>query len=96
MNKDRVESMVSENRVKMHLFEPSRRVIWTVVGKGKEHWIDPDGCYCSCSGYYFGTSEKTCYHLDLACLAIRQKRVETVRFSDEEFGDFISGLISDL
>lgn len=94
----RVESLVSENRVKLHLFEPSRMAIWTVVGKSKEHWIDPDGRYCSCLGYYFGMADgkKTCYHLDSALLAIKQKRIETVRFSDDEFGDFISGLISEL
>ena len=44
MNKDpdRIELLVSEKRVKLHLFEPSKRKIWTVVGKGEEHWVDPD------------------------------------------------------
>ena len=39
MNKepDRIEQLVSEKRVKLHLFEPSQRKIWTVVGKGEEH-----------------------------------------------------------
>ena len=44
---DRIEQLVSEKRVKLHVFEPSQRKIWTVVGKGEEHWIDPDGHYCS-------------------------------------------------
>ena len=98
MNNSRIESLVSENRVKMHLFEPSNMVVWTVVGKSREHWLDPDCDYCSCPGYYFGTldGKKTCYHLDSAHLAIRQNRVETVRFSDDEFADFIYGLISEL
>ena len=54
MNKDsdRVESLVSEGRVKLHIFEPSQRKIWTVVGKGEEHWIDPDSRYCACPGFY--------------------------------------------
>ena len=30
---DRIEQLVSEKRVKLHLFEPSQRKIWTVVGK---------------------------------------------------------------
>ena len=94
----KAESIVSENRVKLHIFEPSQRKIWTVVGKSKEHWVDPDGHYCSCRGYYFGSLEgkKSCYHLDSALLAMREQRMETVRFSDEEFKDFIHGLISDL
>ena len=95
---DRIKSVVAENRVKVHIFEPSMRVIWTVVGKSSEHWIDPDGHYCSCAGYYFGTSagKKSCYHLDSAMLAIKQDMTEIVRFSDDEFDDFISGLISEL
>ena len=95
---DRVESIVSEKRVKLHVFEPSQRKIWTVVGKGEEHWIDPEGEYCSCPGYYFGklNGKTTCYHLESAHLAQKENKVETVTFSDEEFGDFIGGLISDL
>ena len=100
MNKDseRIESIVSEKRVKLHLFEPSQRKIWTVVGKGKEHWLDPDAEYCSCLGYYFGrlNGKATCYHLDSAYLAKKENKIETIRFSDEEYGDFLSGLISDL
>ena len=94
----RIESTISESRVKMHVFEPSGRAVWTVVGRSKEHWVDPDGQYCSCRGYHFGTLEgkKSCYHLDSVSLARQQKKVETVRFSDDEFGDFVSGLVADL
>ena len=100
MNKDfdRVEVLVSEKRVKLHVFEPSRRKIWTVVGKGEEHWIDPDGCYCSCPSFYFGqlNGKKTCYHLDSVKLAQKENKIEKIIFSDDEFIDFLSGLISDL
>ena len=100
MNKvsDRVESLISEKRVKLHVFEPTHRKIWTVVGKGEEHWVDPDGGYCSCPGFYFGklNGKTTCYHLDSAKLAIKENKIEKVIFSDEEFSDFVSGLISDL
>jgi predicted nucleic acid-binding Zn finger protein len=95
---DRVESLVSEKRVKLHIFEPSQRKIWTVVGKGKEHWIDPDGGFCSCPGFYFGklNGKTICYHLKSAALAQRKNKIEKIIFSDEEFSDFLSGLISDL
>lgn len=100
MNKepDRLETIVSEKRVKLHVFEPSGRKIWTVVGKGEEHWIDPEAIYCSCPGFYFGQSngKKSCYHLDSATLAIKENKVETINFSDDEFSDFLAGLISDL
>ena len=100
MNKDsdRVEVLVSEKRVKLHVFEPSQRKIWTVVGKGEEHWIDPDADYCSCPGFYFGqlNGKKICYHLESAILAKKENKIEQIIFSDDEFSNFLSGLISDL
>ena len=95
---DRVESLVSEKRVKLHVFEPSKREIWTVVGKGKEHWLDPDAEFCSCPGFYFGrlAGKKSCYHLESALLAKKENKLEKVVFSDEEYVEFITGLISDL
>jgi len=100
MNKDlgRVQSLVSEKRVKLHLFEPSQRKIWTVVGKGNEHWVDPDCDYCSCPGFYFGklNGKTICYHLESAHLAINENQFEKIIFSDDEFSDFLLGLISDL
>lgn len=100
MTKDseRIQSIISEKRVKLHLFEPSQRKIWTVVGLGEEHWIDPDGGYCSCPGFYFGklNGKTTCYHLESVSLARKDDQIEIIIFSDDEFSDFLSGLISDL
>ena len=100
MNKDsdRIEVLVSEKRVKLHVFEPSNRKIWTVVGKGEEHWADPEEWYCSCPGFYFGklNGKNTCYHLESLSLARRENKVETVVFSDDEFSNFLKGLIGDL
>ncbi|QLH04944.1 hypothetical protein C5F49_06150 [Nitrosopumilus oxyclinae] len=95
---DRVQSLVSEKRVKLHIFEPTQRKIWSVVGKGEEHWIDPDCNYCSCPGFYFGklNGKLTCYHLESAQLARNENKVEEIIFSDDEFFDFLRGLISDL
>lgn len=95
---DRIESIVSEKRVKLHVFEPSQRKIWTVVGKGEEHWIDPDCSYCACPGFYFGklNGKSTCYHLDSAALAKQENSIEKIIFSDDEFSDFLLGLLSDL
>lgn len=100
MTKDseRIQSIISEKRVKLHLFEPSQRKIWTVVGLGEEHWMDPDDGYCSCPGFYFGklNGKTTCYHLESVSLARKDDQIETIIFSDDEFSDFLSGLISDL
>ncbi|MFB5607882.1 MAG: hypothetical protein ACE5RI_04060 [Candidatus Nitrosomaritimum yanchengensis] len=97
-NSDRIETLVSEKRVKMHLFEPSKREIWTVVGKGKEHWLDPEREFCSCPGYYFGrmAGKNKCYHLNSVELAKKENQFEKIVFSDEEYADFVVSLISDL
>ena len=42
----KMNDLISENRVKLHLFETSQREIWTIVGKEKEHWIDPASNFC--------------------------------------------------
>ena len=36
MSDEKIDSTISENRVKLHIFEPSQRKIWTVVGKEKD------------------------------------------------------------
>ena len=100
MNKDsdRIEVLVSEKRVNLHIFEPTQRKIWTVVGKGEEHWVDPDANYCSCPGFYFGklNGKTICYHLESVELAKKENKIEQIIFSDDEFSDFLFGLISDL
>ena len=95
---DRIEQLVLEKRVKLHLFEPSQRKIWTVVGKTEEHWVDPDSCFCSCPGFYFGSinGNASCYHLDSIEFAKNKNKIEQIVFSDDEFSDFLFGLISDL
>jgi len=97
-NTNKINNIVSEKRVKLHVFEPSKRKIWTIVGKGKEHWLDPELDFCSCPGYYFSKSneKKECYHLKAVQLAKKDDKIELIKFSDKEFDDFISGLISDL
>ncbi|MHB8546187.1 MAG: hypothetical protein ACYDAJ_05425 [Nitrosotalea sp.] len=93
-----VESIVSSNGVKLHLFEPSDRKIWTVVGKENEHWLDSDLEYCSCEDYYYNAMEKgrQCYHLQAVQTAIKQDKVETIVFQDSEFDSFISALVQDM
>ena len=95
---DRIETLVSENRVKLHIFEPSKRKIWTVVGKGKEHWLDPNSEFCSCPGFYFGklSGKNKCYHLNAVDLAKKDNQFEKILFSDDEYANFIVSLISDL
>ena len=94
----KMDAIISENRVKLHVFEPTQRQIWTIVGREKEHWLDPDSNFCSCSGYYFGMlkNKKPCYHIDSLQIAKKEERYEGIEFSDDEFESFMSGLINDL
>ena len=89
----KIDSLLSEKRIKLHLFEPSNRKIWTVVGADKEYWLDPDLDFCSCPGYYFNNE---CYHLDYFLLARDKNQIELTTFSDDEYESFIISLLSDL
>ena len=53
---------------------------------------------CSCPGFYFGSisGQTSCYHLDSIQFAKNKNKIEQIVFSDDEFSDFLSGLISDL
>ena len=103
----KIDSLLSEKRIKLHHFEPSNRKVWTVVGMDKEYWFDPDLDFCSCPGYYFNNE---CYHLDTLAVAIEvdkqviesngvgleKNKIEIIIFSDHEYEDFIASLLSDL
>ncbi len=94
----KIETVIYEKRIKLHIFEPSQRKIWTVVGKEKEYWIEPVLNFCSCESVYFKFVERKndCYHLRSFALAQKENKVEQIKFFDDEFSDFISGLVSDL
>ena len=95
---EKIDAVVSERRVKLHRFNPSQREIWTIVGKEKEHWIDPQSNFCSCVGYYFGMikNNSSCYHLESISLAKKENKFEIIEFNDDEYESFISGIVSDL
>ena len=94
----KIKSVITEKRIKLHYFLPSNRKIWTIVGKEKEHWLEPDLKFCSCAGFYFGMlkNKKPCYHIDSIQIAKKEELYERIEFSDDEFEGFMSGLINDL
>lgn len=96
---DRALSIASAGRVKVHRFEPSGRSITTVVGRGDEHWVDPDMRFCSCRAFYFAMTrggDPSCYHIKSARVASDSGKAEVVVFADEEFDDFVRGLVPEL
>ena len=89
----KIDSLLSEKRIKLHTFEPSNRKIWTVVGTDREYWFDPNLGFCSCPGYYFNNK---CYHLEFFTLAKTKNQIELIVFSDDEYESFINSLICEL
>ena len=82
----------------MSLSRPGEK-IWTIVGRENEHWIDPDSNYCSCLWILFwqtARKKRRAIIWNLQHLAISDESFEKIVFSDEEFSDFLSGLIADL
>tara|TARA_B100000029_G_scaffold425309_1_gene433602 strand:+ start:2415 stop:2717 length:303 start_codon:yes stop_codon:yes gene_type:complete len=94
----KLEEIIEQNRIKLHIFEPSQREIWTIVGNEKEHWVDSESKFCSCSGFYFSMlkSKQPCYHIDSIDIARKEKKFEVIKFSDDEFDSFISSVLHDL
>lgn len=91
----KTDFLLLEFRVKKHVFEPSGKIIWTVVGRKNEHWVSPEYQYCSCQSYYFGNIESRylCYHLLALQESIKSNQYETITFSDEELDGFLSGIL---
>ncbi len=79
-----------QSAAKLHVFEPSGRRVWTVAGSGDEHWVDPVTGVCSCRAFHYNRTG--CVHISAAS----GDDYETVRFSDEEFGGFLEGLIDEI
>jgi predicted nucleic acid-binding Zn finger protein len=54
--------------------------------------------FCSCQSFYFNsiTGKQECYHLKSVSIAKKENKVELIKFFDDEFPNFITGLVSDL
>jgi predicted nucleic acid-binding Zn finger protein len=94
---ERIEDILNSGRVKLHIFKPSSRKIWTVLSRYTEYWTDPDLQFCSCKNYYFKTlsNEEPCYHLKCVWQAREKKQFIGIEFHDSEFASFIKALLSD-
>ena len=93
----RIKNLLEEGAVKFHVFQPSGRTLWTIIGRDNEHWADVELGFCSCKSYYYKTlsSGKQCYHLICIELAKQNNKFVTIRFHDTEYKDFINALLSD-
>ena len=84
--------------LKLHYFVPSERKLWTIIGKNNEYWVDPELDYCSCKHYYYKTlsGKEKCQHLKSFNELIKNNKYDKIKFSDDEYFDFLSMLIKDI
>ena len=96
---DKALDAVLDGCVKMHIFSPSGRVIYTVVGRSGEEFIDPVKPFCSCRNFFFGVlggRNQTCYHLLSYEVAKEAGMFDRICMHDEEFEYFTRLLVRDL
>lgn len=96
---DRALEVVLAGGVKESCFLPSGRKVFTVVGRLGDEFIDPERPFCSCSNFYFrvlGGREETCYHLLSYRIASKLGKVDVVKFSDDEYGQYLAAAVRDV
>lgn len=98
---DKAIDVACSKGVKKHVFFPSGRFIYTVVGSEKDEFIDPERNFCSCRHYFFkiltrGDKNDICYHLLGYLIAKEIDNIDTVTFSDDEYNGFLRAIITDL
>ncbi|MEM3403610.1 MAG: hypothetical protein QXJ17_03575 [Nitrososphaeria archaeon] len=97
MNK--VLSTLNRKAIRRHVFLPSKREIWTVIGEEGDNLICENPIFCSCKDFYFSLlkkNKKSCYHLKVFLIAKKQKIHSTFYYKDEEFESFMNLLFKDL
>ena len=96
---DRAIDAVLAGGVKVVVFRPSGKRVVTVVGRLGDEFIDPEKPYCSCSNFFFrvlGGREEICYHLLSYRMAAETGKLDVVKFSDEEYGAYLTATVRDV
>lgn len=78
-------------------FGPSGRAVWIVVGKDNEHWVDPEGGFCTCKDYYFKSlsQDTECYHLRSVRKAMAEGQYVAMDFDDSEYCQMLNAVLED-
>jgi predicted nucleic acid-binding Zn finger protein len=86
---------LEEGRVRKHVFSPSGRLIWTVVGEEREYQILPLATFCSCNDFYFRVlshEASLCYHLLAQKIAEALDRYVLLAGDDGDYTTLLSVL----
>ncbi len=82
-------------RVRKHVFSPSGRYVWTVVGEEREYQILPLATFCSCNDFYFRVlshEASLCYHLLAQKIAEALNRYVLLAGDDGDYTTLLSVL----
>jgi len=81
---------LKEGRIKKYVFKPSGRVVWIVVGKGRDYLVMPAIDYCSCYDFYFQFDRgHVCYHIIAQKLAEATGRFDAFEDDDQFYNILI-------
>jgi len=86
---------LDEGRVRKHVFSPSGRLVWTVVGEEGEYQILPLATFCSCNDFYFRVLSHEaflCYHLLAQKIAEALDRYVILEGDDRDYPSLLSVL----
>ena len=76
-------------------YKPSKRVVWTAMGKNQEHLIYPK-LYCSCQDYYknvvVNRNREFCKHIIAQIISEALHNFKETILDDKEFKELISDL----
>lgn len=89
---DNALKALQELAVKKYTFLPSERIVWIVVGKGRDYQVIPEAAYCSCDDFYYhviGKSIPRCYHVIAQKLAAYQEKFKPFTFEDDMYETFM-------
>ncbi|MEM3068352.1 MAG: SWIM zinc finger family protein [Nitrososphaerales archaeon] len=91
--------LLEDKSVKLHKFFPSKREIWTVVGKEGDQLVDDSQPYCSCKHFYYRVlsgKDDVCYHLLALRMAKQMNAYDVIEFQDSEYSSFLEILLGDI
>lgn len=93
---DKIEKLLKSKAIKMHLFLPSKRRLFTIISNN-EYWLDLNINFCSCKGYYYKymRNNEQCYHLKALSIA-KESEMDIIKFDDKEYSTFLYTLLRDL
>jgi predicted nucleic acid-binding Zn finger protein len=87
---------IKTGKVTAHVFQPSGRKLWTVMGSHGEYVILPNAKFCNCDDFYFQITKKlnihVCYHLIAQRIASMLGVHEKVEHSDRSYAQLLEKL----